>query len=69
MAKEAYIYGKRGLGSYKAKKRPIYKAKEAYIYGKRGLCIRQKRPIYIAKEACLYGKRDLPSGQRGLKIL
>jgi hypothetical protein len=33
MAKEAYIYRKRGLHIWQ--NRPIYMAKEAYTYGKR----------------------------------
>ena len=35
MAKEAYLYGKRGLFTWQ--KRPIYMAKEAYLHGERGL--------------------------------
>ena len=43
MAKEAYLYGKRGLFIWQ--KRPVYMAKEAYLYGKRGLFTWQNRPI------------------------
>ena len=48
MAKEAYLYSKRGLFIWQ--KRPIYMAKEACLYGKRGLFIWQKRPIYMPFE-------------------
>jgi len=34
MAKEAYLYGKRGLRAWQ--KRPTCMAKEAYVHGKRG---------------------------------
>ena len=57
MAKEAYVYSKRGLCAWQ--KMPMNMAKEAYVYGKIGLCIWQKRPMYIAEEAYVYGKRGL----------
>ena len=57
MAKEAYLYGKRGLLQWT--QIPIHMAGEANSYGKRGLFIWQKRPIHMAKETYSYGKRDL----------
>ena len=75
MAKETYIYGKRGLRDawvsnetyiygkrdlYIWQKRPVYMAEEAYIHG--------KRPVYMAKEAYMCGKRDLSYGKRDLLV-
>ena len=53
MAKEACLYGKRGLVIWQ--KRPIDMEKDACLYGKRDLLIWQKRPIDMAKEAYAYG--------------
>ena len=72
MAKEAYLYGKRGLlndlldhvheahpHALAAVCASVQVSKETYVYSKRGLSIWQKCPIYMAKEAYLYGKRGL----------
>ena len=47
MAKEPYLYGKRGLFIWQ--KRPVHKAKEAYSYGKRGLSY-GKRGLFIRQK-------------------
>jgi hypothetical protein len=44
MAKEAYLYEKKGLFIWQ--KRLTCMKKKAYLYGKRGLLVWKKRPIY-----------------------
>ena len=63
MAKETYLYGKRGLFVWQ--KRPICMAisypdrAQVCLRVKRDLFVWQKRPICMAKETYSYGKRDL----------
>ena len=68
MAKEPYVYGKRGLGIWQ--KSPMYMAKEAkepYVYGKRGLLASPETYAQNSKEPCAYGKRgQIISIKRGL---
>ena len=62
MAKEAYLYGKRGLFIWQKRPIPISVPRPIRVLVmlcRSGEVVWQKRPICMAKEAYLYSKRGL----------
>ena len=63
MAKEAYLYGKRGLFIWQ--KRPIHAAKGAYSYGKRGLFIKKETGAPGARKKSNASNQEKPKHRVG----